>query len=116
MIKFEDMPEDNRDLAKIDIDFPSVSLDKIKSPEEIENDLREYLEIEDFSPDDSIEFIRTAKVEETVYWIWKFKSQGDDIYATAALAPDGNMTLGCEENYYNLTPEQYILGDYHNCF
>jgi len=116
MIKYEDMPEDNEKLAKIDIDFPHVPLANIHSPEDLKSDLIEYLEIEDYAPDGEIGFIRTAKVENTVYWIWKFISQGDEVYATVALDQNGNMTIGCDENYYNLTPEQYIIGDYHNCF
>ena len=115
MISYDEMPEDNSELSKIKVEFPVVPIEDIPKPQEFENDLLEYLEAEDYQPDDKMEFLRTAKVENTIYWIWKFKSLGDEVYATVAMDKNG-ITIGCEENHYNLTPEQYILGGYHNCF
>lgn len=37
-------------------------------------------------------------------------------YATVAVEPDGTQTVDYETDYYGLTPEQFILGDYHRVF
>ena len=116
MISYDEMPDDNEELKNIDIDFPHVSLTEISKPEEIEPQLLEYLELEEYVPDGELKFIRTAKVENTVYWIWEFESAGEKIYATASQDENGNTSIGCDEDYYGLTPEQFILGDYHDCF
>ena len=116
MISYDEMPENNEDLKKINIDFPHVSLTEISKPDEIEPQLLEYLELEGYIPDGELTFLRTAKVESTIYWVWEFISDGEKIYATASEDKNGNASIGCDEDYYGLTPEQFILGDYHDCF
>ena len=39
-----------------------------------------------------------------------------ECYVTATVSPDGSTSIGYEENHYGLSPEQFILGDYHNVF
>ncbi len=116
MLGFDEMPERNEDLATIEIDFDHVSFDRVSEPNEIEPYLLEYLDREGFTPDNGLKFLRTAQVEETVYWIWEFTTDGEKSYATATQNKDGSTSVGCDTDYYSLTPEQYILGDYHNCF
>jgi hypothetical protein len=41
---------------------------------------------------------------------------GDTAHATVAIGPDGTQTIGYEADCYGLSPEQYILGDYHQVF
>ena len=116
MLSYDEMPEDNAELAKIKIDFPHVSFDEVSEPKEIEPYLLDYLKVEGYPPDEKVKFIRTAQVEDTVYWIWEFFSDEEKTYATATQDDDENTSLGCDTDYYGLTPEQYILGDYHKCF
>ena len=116
MIGYDEMPEDNAELTKIQIDFPQVPFSKVSEPSEIEPHLLDYFNREDYTPDGNLTFLRTAQVEDTVYWIWEFISDGDKSFATATQDKEGNGCLGCDTDYYGLTPEQYILGDYHNCF
>jgi hypothetical protein len=116
MIAYEDMPEDNKDLAKIEIDFEHVSFDKVSEPTEIEPYLLDYLNREGYSPDTSVSFVRTAQVADITYWIWEYLSDGEKTYATATQDKNGDTSLGCDTDYYDLTPEQYMLGDFHNCF
>lgn len=116
MLTYEQMPEDNEELAKIEIEFEHVPLDMVYKPEEIEPHMLEYLEIEGFVLDNKLKFLRTAKVEDCIYWIWEFTSDSEKTYATAQRDKDGEITIGFETDYYGLTPEQYILGDYHACF
>ena len=62
-------------------------------------------------------FIRTAQVGERKYWIWRFRDEyGIECFATVECAPDGTACIGYDINYLGLTPEQYMLGDYHNVF
>ena len=116
MLSYEEMPEDNAELAKIKIDFPHAPTNEASSSKELEPELLEYLDVEGFPSAGSLTFLRTALVEDTVYWIWALYSDEEKIFATAARDKEGNVTLGCETDYYGLSPEQYILGDYYNCF
>ena len=115
MLSFEEMPENNADLAKIKVEFSHVPLADVADPTEIEPYLLAYLELEGYKPDGDLKFLRTALVEETVYWIWSFITGNEAAYAVATQDPEENRTLGGDTNDYNLTPEQYILADYHNC-
>ena len=110
-------PDNNADLAHLDIELPHVSFEDVSEPKEIEPYLLEYLRVEGFEPDvDSLEFIRTAEIGGTTYWIWRFLSDGDSCYGTATQTRDGSTGLGCAQDHWKLTPEQYIFGDYHGCF
>ena len=57
-----------------------------------------------------LEFVRTAQVEATRYWVWKFTdSGGSECYALIELRPDDQTVTGYDESF-GLTPEQFILG------
>lgn len=121
MIRPEDMPEDNADLAKIDVSFPSLDPDSPSHCPASIDEILAYLRVE--SPDgdsvneDQLHFIRTADVYETHYWIWSFvERDGSKCFVTVARRPDDQLIIGYEEDYYGLTPEQFMLGDYHQVF
>ena len=122
MLSAGDMPDDNADLATVDVSFPRLPDDSASScPVPIQN-LLEYLadEVpggEQLNASD-LTFLRTADVEGTGYWIWRFKEPdgGDAAYATVSVDDTGASTLGYEADYYGLSPEQFILGDYHEVF
>lgn len=116
MLTYEQMPEDRKDLSKIKTDFPHVSFDEVSEPKEIEPYLLDYLQRKNYHPDGELKFLRTAQVKGTVYWIWEFTSKSEKAYATATQDKYGDTSLGCDTDYYGLTPEQYILGDYHDYF
>ena len=62
-------------------------------------------------------FMRTALVDRSRYWIWGFTDpDGCHCYATMSVNARGNSMLGYGEDYYGLTPEQFILGEYHQVF
>ncbi len=121
MIPFDEMPEDNAQLAAIVIDFPLLRPNTAESCPVPITDVVEYLRLE--SPDgDAIDagqlsFLRTAQVAEQRYWIWAFQeADGSPCYVTVAVSPEGSSCIGYEENYYGLAPEQFMLGDYHQVF
>ncbi|MEP5765900.1 MAG: hypothetical protein ABJ308_14990 [Halieaceae bacterium] len=66
MIPYDAMPQDNADLAKISIEFSQVPFTEVSEPNVIEPYLLDYLTVEGFPPEDKIEFLRTAAVEDTV--------------------------------------------------
>lgn len=116
------MPGDNADLAAVQVDFDRLSPDSPEACPVAMTDLLDYLarEVRDGEQltATDLTFLRTAQVETTEYWVWQFKEpgpDGDDAYATVSRS--GNQaTLGCDTNYYGLSPEQFILGDYHQVF
>lgn len=121
MISFEEMPEDNAELAKLEIEFPRLEPDSADSCPVSLDDVVAYLRLE--SPDgesvqaDQLRFLRTALVAQHRYWIWAFReSDGTDCFATVSESPDGTTCTGYGDNYHGLTPEQFVLGDYHNVF
>jgi len=80
MIPFDEMPEDNAQLASISIGFPLVQPNTAESCPVPISDVVEHLRLE--SPDgDAIDagrlsFLRTAQVADQRYWIWAFHRRG----------------------------------------
>ncbi len=115
------MPEDNSDLAQLEVFFPNLPDDSpLSCPVPIE-DLLAYLadEVpggERLAPVD-LTFLRTADVDGTQYWVWRFdEPDGEAAYATVSVDPGGTETIGYEADHYGLTAEQFIVGDYHQVF
>jgi hypothetical protein len=117
-----EMPDDNADLAQVRVEFERLAPDSPAACPVGVDELLAYLtdEVphgESLSADD-LAFVRTARVEESEYWLWRFREpgvSGDDAYASVSRSGQA-VTLGYEANYYALTPEQFILGDYHQVF
>jgi hypothetical protein len=121
MIPYDRMPEDNSELAKIDVDFPRLDPDTAESCPTPLEDVLAYLRMESADGDavdaSQLTFRRTAQVADRRYWTWSLReSEGADCYVTVSVGPDGDDCIGYEENYYGLTPEQFMLGDYHQVF
>jgi hypothetical protein len=121
MIPLEEMPEDNAGLANVEIEFRCLEADTAESCPVPLDEIIDYLRLESSDLDavhaDQLRFVRTAQVAEQSYWIWAFReSDGSDCYVTVAVSPDGSASLAYAENYYGLSPEQHMLGDYHGMF
>jgi len=121
MIPYDHMPEDNSELAKVNVDFPRLDPDTAESCPTPLDDIVEYLRMESTDGDavdaSQLTFRRTAQVADRRYWIWSFReSDGSNCYVTVSVGPDGDDSIGYEEDYYGLTPEQFMLGDYHQVF
>jgi hypothetical protein len=121
MPAYEDLPEDNAELAQLVIEFSRLADDTPASCPVSMKEILDYLHLE--SPDgDEVEekdlvFLRTAQVAEKAYWIWKFtESDGVQCYVTVSVTSQSETCIGYEQNTYGLTPEQYVLGDYYNAF
>ena len=125
MIAREQMPEDNADLAQVEVSFPRLRRDTAESCPVPPKDVLEYLHLESADFDkikwSDLRFLRTAKVAKRRYWIWEFyESDGDHCYVTVwTTLWSGLLGGGCigyDANWHTLTPEQFILGDYHDVF
>lgn len=121
MISAHEMPEDNADLAHVQVEFSRLQPDTAGACPRSIDDLLEHLRAE--SPDHEsvhagqLRFLRTALVADHRYWIWSFQElDGTDCFVTVSQAPNGTVCTGYDENYYGLTPEQFMLGDYHQVF
>jgi hypothetical protein len=117
-----EMPDDNRQLAQVAVDFERLREDTPRACPVRIGDLLTYLRDEvpggaRLQPAD-LTFLRTAQVAERRYWIWRFTEPdgGDPAYATVSVDDRGRTVRGYDTNTYGLTPEQFILGDYHQVF
>ena len=119
------MPDDNAELAKIEINFPYLKDNTPLSCPSLMTEILEYLSMEcpsgDSIKEEDLIFIRTAKVKKAKYWIWKFFDQDDaECYVTVSshtrLLLLKSISIGYDENCYGLTPEQFILGDFYEVF
>jgi hypothetical protein len=121
MLSYEDMPEDNQDLAKIEIAFPYLPDNSPNLCPVSINEILEYLELETDSEEPisnkGLVFLRTAQVVDEKYWIWEFwDNENEKCYVTVSQSQNGSTSIGYDEDYYHLTPEQFILGTFHNVF
>lgn len=122
MPTFGEMPGDNADLASIQVDFPPLRNDSAESSPESVSALLQYLADEvpdgDQLAESDLHFVRTAQVADAEYWVWRFREPGADgqgAFLTVSRR-GGQVCVGYETDYYGLTPEQYVLGDYHQVF
>ncbi len=66
---------------------------------------------------DDLTFICTAKVADEKYWVWEFSdSENKKCYVTVSQKPGGCTYISYDEDHCGLSPEQFILGMYHNVF
>ena len=57
-------------------------------------------------------FLRTAKIGETSYWIWKFNDpRRGDGYIAVGLLPGGRALLWCDDTF-DMTPEQFLVAEH----
>jgi len=61
-----------------------------------------------------LKFIRTALINDTMFWMWGFKDEGGlESYVTACVTPDRKCILTYDEAF-GLTPEQWLVMDYYS--
>jgi hypothetical protein len=113
------LPADNETLARTPITLDDAKgEDESTCPAEM-SEILEYLEIEmaEECEADDLEFIRTARLEDKVYWIWRTEDEaGEEVYVSVSRSDAGQVTLGSYDNDEGFTPEQYIFGEYHEYF
>ena len=131
MLSYDDMPDDNADLAKIEFQFPCLSDNSPDGCPVPLSEVVDYLRLESPDGDDvteeRLEFVRTAQVGDHEYRLWRFvESDGDECFVTVAREPDGTIVTGYNTSEADVddqgntiapfTPEQYMLGDFPGVF
>lgn len=115
-----EVPDDPAALASLEIELRRLPDDSPRSSPVPIADIIEYLRLEstrdELAPRD-LRFLRTAVIDEAKYWIWEFnESDGVTAYATVSQAGADPPTVGYDDNFFELSPEQFIVGDYYRLF
>ena len=115
-IEFDAMPTSTLALAELDITLPRLDeLTEADSPVTTA-DLLNYL-IETLNETTGqLRFVQTAKIKTKCYWLWQYETDKKSYYATVCQRANGDVSIGFEQNYGNWTPDQYLIGDYHDFF
>ncbi len=75
------------------------------------NEIVEYVETEEMElkQPPSLQFLRTALIAQTRYWIWTYTDNDNNpSYAVVAQWPNGSILTHCDGTF-DMTPEQYLL-------
>jgi hypothetical protein len=121
MITRDEMPVDNSELRYVNVTFLYLEPNAAESCPEPLDSIIKYLRMESSDGDDveaeQLHFLRTAQVADARYWIWRFQeNDGTECYVTVSASADGTICTGYDENFYSLSPEQFMLGDFYNVF
>jgi len=117
MLPRQEMPEYRADLASVHVEFPSLDAADTARHVEFMDELMQYLDVEAdvFDPAD-LTFLRSAQVSEQKFWIWEFYDpMGEHCYATVSEGPRGGTSVSYDTSE-GLTPEQFMLAEYHACY
>jgi hypothetical protein len=60
---------------------------------------------------DQLAFIRTARIEDSRYWLWRFPAAGLASYAIVMEDAEGPW-LTCHQSLAGIAPEDVLLADY----
>jgi hypothetical protein len=118
VIDRDKLPDDAADWAKIPITLPRLDDDTADSCPASLAKLMDYVRMESGDTDNAeperLNFVRTAKVAESSYWLWTYTDKDDELnYMVLREDPDGSITLGLS-GPNGLSPEQYLLADYYD--
>ncbi len=119
----DQLPKSWMDLKHCSFDFPFLSPNDPSKCPRSNPEILEYLDVEapggsesgstNFIPFD-LRFIRTALINSSKYWIWRFKAIDNlDCYVAVQQTPSGDSILGFDETF-GLTPEQWMVMDYYD--
>ena len=119
----EDWPEDIDEMRNIAVELPRLSPDSPATCPVPMTEVLEYLGQEapggadsgsDEAVDFQLEFVRTAMVEATRYWLWRFADvERTECYVVVELRPSHQTVTGYDESF-GLTPEQFILAAHYD--
>lgn len=118
MLSYDDLPEDNADLRHVSVQFPFLDQNSADACSSLLGDLQEYLSME--APEipeknrRSLDFMRTAKVLEKSYWVWRgYDGDGLECFVAIEKDDDGSISMTYFANDYGLSVEQFLVGEYH---
>jgi hypothetical protein len=118
----EQLPKSWKGLKRYSFDLPYLAPNDESGCPRSMAEIREYLDVEapggsQSGSDDVIQFdlqfVRTALVNSSKYWIWRFKADEElECYVAVQDRQNGESVLGFEETF-GLTPEQWLVLDYY---
>lgn len=119
----DELPEDFDELRNVPIELPRLPDDSAASCPVPMKDILEYLSYEAPGGEHSgsaeviefrLEFVRTALVEQTRYWIWRFTdADGRESYLTVGVDAGGQEIMSYDETF-GLSPEQRIIAEHYD--
>src|SRR5687767_9122956 len=65
---------------------------------------------------DELAFVRTARLEDKQYWLWRYPAGQGAGYATVVVEPEGSTWLRHHAQQPDAAPEQVLLADYQSGF
>ena len=125
----EDWPEDISEMRKIPVVLPRLSPDSPGTCPVPMDHILEYIGYEapggehsgsEQTKEFQLEFVRTASVESSRYWIWRFADvEGIESYVLVELKPSPKTagaydTVTAYDGSFGLTPEQFILAAHYD--
>jgi hypothetical protein len=118
----DQLPKSWKGLKHHSFDLPYLAPNDPSGCSRSKAEILEYLDVEAPGGSQSgsnnviqfdLQFVRTALVNNSKYWIWRFKADEDlDCYVAVQDPQDGESILGFEETF-GLTPEQWLVLDYY---
>jgi hypothetical protein len=123
MIPLRDqLPKSWKGLKNLSFDLPLLTPNGPSGCPRSRTEILEYLDVEAPGGSESgseaviqfdLHFVRTALVNDSKYWLWRFKADDDlDCYVAVQETPTGDSILGFDEAF-GLTPEQWLVLDYY---
>jgi hypothetical protein len=119
----DELPEDFDELRNVPIELPRLPEDSAASCPMPMSEILEYLSYEAPGGEHSgsaeviefpLEFLRTALVDQTRYWIWRF-TDADEVesYVTVGIDGSGQQIVSYDETF-GLSPEQRIMAEHYD--
>ena len=115
-LKTDYLVQDNANLSVINIDFPSIDNNTIKSCPVTEEQMKEEIEgiVGEYEP---LKFVRSAIIDSDRYWVWLYKNITGNIwswYFTVKQDEQDNIEIERHSMYGGVdkTPEK-LLVEYH---
>lgn len=125
MFDITKVSEDPADWGEFDVPLPYLSPNTEESCPDSLDEVMDYVRCEcadtDRATPDRLQFIRTAQVNDSKYWIWRYTEEdGSECFVTSSIDATGSGSLGLSDVFASpardrpLTPEQFLIADYHN--
>ena len=113
----DSLPEDPAEWKDVQVSFPRLAQDSSASCPIPVTEVMDYVRVEsadlDDAKDESLQFIRTAQVEGSRYWLWSYtESDGEVCYVFFRVSADGDTFLSLSSTG-GLSPELYLLADFY---
>jgi hypothetical protein len=103
------------DVRGVEVSLPRLSPDVPGTCPVAMADIVEHVDTEEMgasSPSSPLEFIRTALIGHTKYWLWKYNdADGNANYALVSEWPGGKTVSMCDWTH-DMTPEQFIVAQH----